>query len=42
MIEIRRIDAQHKEDIRLPNEPFRMFGRIVLSYLELGAAALCA
>ncbi len=32
MIEIRRIDAQHKEDIRLPNEPFRMFGRIVLSY----------
>lgn len=32
MIEIRRIDTQHKEDIRLPNEPFRMFGRIVPSY----------
>ena len=32
MIEIRSIDAQHKADIRLPNEPFPMFGRIVPAY----------
>ena len=32
MIEIRIIDAQHKADINIPNEPFPMFGRIIPSY----------
>lgn len=32
MIEIREIDARHKADINIPNEPFRMFGRIVPAY----------
>ena len=32
MIEIRVIDALHKADIRLPNEPFQLFGRIVPTY----------
>ena len=32
MIEIKLIDAQHKQDINLPNEPFRLFGRIVPAY----------
>lgn len=32
MIEIRVIDALHKADIRLPNEPFELFGRIVPTY----------
>ncbi len=32
MIEIRIIDAQHKADINIPNEPFQMFGRIIPSY----------
>ncbi|HJD23368.1 MAG TPA: GNAT family N-acetyltransferase [Firmicutes bacterium] len=32
MIEIRRIDAQHKSDIHIPNEPFPMFGRILPSF----------
>mgnify|MGYP002519808544 FL=1 len=32
MIEIREIDALHKADIRLPNEPFQLFGRIVPTY----------
>ncbi len=32
MIEIRRIDAQHKSDINIPNESFRMFGKIIPSY----------
>lgn len=32
MIEIRVIDAQHSADIRLPNEPFKLFGKIVPSY----------
>lgn len=34
MIEIRRIDAAHQADIRLPNEPFRMFGRMLPSYAD--------
>lgn len=29
MMEIRIIDAQHKADINLPNEPFQMFGSII-------------
>ena len=32
MIEIRRIDTEHKADINIPNEPFRRFGRVVPSY----------
>ena len=34
MTEIRIIDEEHRRDINLPNEPFRMFGKIVPSYLE--------
>lgn len=34
MIEIRRIDAAHQADINLPNEPFRLFGRMALTYGE--------
>ena len=29
MIEIKRIDDTHKEDINIPNEPFHLFGRMV-------------
>lgn len=32
MIEIKIIDAGHKQDIRLPNEPFPLFGRMIPSY----------
>ena len=32
MIEIRVIDAQHSADVCLPNEPFKLFGKIVPSY----------
>lgn len=32
MIEIRCIDAQHKSDINIPNEPFQIFGKIIPSY----------
>lgn len=32
MIETKIIDARHKADINIPNEPFRIFGKIVLSY----------
>ncbi len=32
MIEIRRIDAQHKSDINIPNEPFYLFGRMIPSF----------
>lgn len=32
MIEIKAIDAQHKADINIPNEPFQLFGRIIPSY----------
>ena len=31
MIEIRRIDAVHKADINIANEPFSLFGRMVVS-----------
>ena len=32
MIEIRMIDPAHKQDIRIPNEPFQLWGRMVPSY----------
>ena len=33
-IEIRRIDAAHAADVRLPNEPFEIFGRMIPSYVD--------
>lgn len=32
MFEIRKIDAQHKSDINIPNEHFRIFGKVIPSY----------
>lgn len=32
MIEVRIIDAAHQQDIRIPNEPFSLFGRMAPSY----------
>lgn len=32
MIDIRIIDKTHEADINLPNEPFRLFGRMIPSY----------
>lgn len=32
LIGIRPIDAGHKADINIPNEPFLLFGRIVPTY----------
>ena len=32
MIEIRRIDKSRRQDIRIPNEPFRLFGKILPAY----------
>ena len=32
MIKVRVIDPAHKQDIRIPNEPFRLWGRMVPSY----------
>lgn len=32
MLTVRAIDASHQADIRLPNEPFGMFGRMLPSY----------
>ena len=34
MIEIKRIDASSKQDVRLPNEPFPLFGRMIPSYTD--------
>lgn len=34
MIEIRTIDAEHKADINIPNEPFALFGRMIPSYVN--------
>ena len=34
MLEIKRIDAEHKEDARLKNEPFLLWGRMVPSLNE--------
>lgn len=32
MIQIRVIDDKRKQDVNLPNEPFRLFGRMIPSY----------
>ncbi len=32
MITIRIIDAEHKADINIPNEPFKLFGRVAASF----------
>ena len=32
MIHIKKIDAAHKQDINIPNEPFSLWGRVVPSY----------
>ena len=32
MITVAEIDRDHKADIRIPNEPFSLFGRIIPSY----------
>ena len=32
LIEIKLIEAPHKADINIPNEPFRVFGRIIPAY----------
>ena len=34
MSEIRIIDAEHKQDINIPNEPFSLFGRMIPSYIN--------
>ncbi len=34
MVEIRIIDAEHKQDINIPNEPFSLFGRMIPSYIN--------
>ena len=34
MIRITVIDREHRQDIRLPNEPFAMTGRVVPSYVN--------
>lgn len=34
MIEIRKIDAQHKADINIKNEPFPLFGKVIPSYQD--------
>ena len=31
MIEVKIIDSEHKKDINIPNEPFELFGRVVVS-----------
>ncbi|MCI8387644.1 MAG: GNAT family N-acetyltransferase [Clostridiales bacterium] len=33
-MEIRIIDAAHKQDINIPNEPFALFGRMIPSYIN--------
>ena len=34
MIRITVIDQEHRQDIRLPNEPFALTGRVVPSYVN--------
>lgn len=34
MIKTRIIDAEHRQDIDLPNEPFRLIGKMIPSYVE--------
>lgn len=31
MVEIKIIDSAHRADINIPNEPFRLFGRMIPS-----------
>lgn len=33
MIEIRIVDAEHGQDINIPNEPFSLFGKMIPSYI---------
>lgn len=34
MFETKIIDAEHKQDINIPNEPFPLFGRMIPSYIN--------
>ena len=34
MMEIKIIDAKHKENINIPNQPFPLFGRMPPSYTD--------
>ena len=34
MITTKIIDFQHKADINIPNEPFKLLGRILVSYRD--------
>ena len=34
MISLRIIDREHKADINIKNEPFKLFGRMLLSYIN--------
>ncbi len=34
MIEIKTVDPAHKQDIGIPNEPFRLWGRMIPSYVK--------
>lgn len=34
MISIKIIDCEHKADINLPNQPFKLFGRMIPSYID--------
>ena len=34
MIEIKTVTAEHKADINIPNEPFRLFGKLLPSYRD--------
>lgn len=34
MIEIKIIDADHKQDINIPNQPFDIFGRMIPGYID--------
>ena len=34
MIQIKEVDLTHKSDINIPNEPFRLFGSIIVSYVN--------
>lgn len=34
MIEVKIIDAAHKDDINIPNEPFRLIGKMIPSYVD--------
>lgn len=34
MIDVRIINAEHKQDINIPNEPFPLFGRMIPTYVD--------